>query len=465
MQWNERGDHLLLGIKTLGNATILVYDEAPLLATDPWLGEPEGACLGSWGLLYPIPESEQREILAAPWVWFSHGHSDHLNAASLPHFRARKILLPDHVGGRIARDLRELGYDVRVLPHGEWVPLSKLVKILCLGDAAQDAVLLIDIGGRLIVNVNDGFARGLRPLLRRLIEPYPASYLVKAAGLGVGDMINFFDEEGRRALPVHVDPDRLAGRDLSATARRFGVTHAMPFSFYHCYQRSDSAWANDYVADVAIASRGFDSRFAELVPPYGFLDCTSGENTSLGIARTEPTIRPPEAFGDSWSDPLESGEWLEVAEYFQRKEMLHDHFGFIRVRAGGVERSVDLRGPRDRGISFEVPRASLLASVRHETFDELLMGNFMRTTLHGVESLYRPDFSNTVGKVADNGRAQTREEVLRYRRAYDERIGPDLARAQMVERITGALHGVLARHASRSLYLGARNLHRRIRRW
>lgn len=37
-------------VTTTGNATLIVYDGQPLLATDPWFGDQDPAYLGSWGL-------------------------------------------------------------------------------------------------------------------------------------------------------------------------------------------------------------------------------------------------------------------------------------------------------------------------------------------------------------------------------------------------------------------------------
>ncbi len=78
-----------------------------------------------------------------------------------------------------------------------------------------------------------------------------------------------------------------------------------------------------------------------------------------------------------------------------------------------------------RSLTFAVPRASLLAAVEWEIFDDLLIGNFMRTTLHGkwpVSGLY-PDFTPYVTKYADNGRAHTRAEVKEYFAEYRRRTG------------------------------------------
>jgi L-ascorbate metabolism protein UlaG (beta-lactamase superfamily) len=122
----------MLGVKTIGNATLIAYDELPILATDPWLGDEDGAYFGSWGLPYEIPVSEKGEILRAKYLWFSHGHPDHLNPQSIERLRHISILLPDHVGGRIRNDLEAQGYNVATLPDARWVLLSKRIRVNCI---------------------------------------------------------------------------------------------------------------------------------------------------------------------------------------------------------------------------------------------------------------------------------------------------------------------------------------------
>ena len=142
-----------LGFDTVGNATLIAYDSGPVLVTDPWI---EGsAYFGSWSLSHIVPPEQLDAARAAPFVWFSHGHPDHLNPQSLALFRERRLLLPDHVGGRIASQLREDGFEVQILSDRMWTTLSRRIHVYCIADHNQDAILLIDIGGRLVVNIND----------------------------------------------------------------------------------------------------------------------------------------------------------------------------------------------------------------------------------------------------------------------------------------------------------------------
>ena len=153
-----------LGFETTGNATLVVHDGGPLLVTDPWLVG--AAYFGSWALSHRIPDEVMQHILACRYVWISHGLPDHLSFESLELLRGKPILLPDHRGGRIAAGLRQAGHEVRVLPDGEWVALSARTSVCCVGDICQDAVLMVDVGGSLIVDSNDAGDRGVGDLVR-----------------------------------------------------------------------------------------------------------------------------------------------------------------------------------------------------------------------------------------------------------------------------------------------------------
>jgi hypothetical protein len=88
---------------------------------------------------------------------------------------------------------------------------------------------------------------------------------------------------------------------------------------------------------------------------------------------------------------------------------------------GGDETVIDLNPSlRPFGITFAVPRASLMAAVEYQIFDDLLIGNFMRTTLHGGAKLY-PNFTPFVAKYSDNGKVNTKQELRRYFLEYFRR--------------------------------------------
>jgi hypothetical protein len=414
----------MLGVSTTGNATLIAYDDAPILATDPWFGDENPAYFGSWGLSHRIPPQCKRDIFDAKYIWFSHGHPDHLNADSLRQLRGKHILLADHVGGRIAHDLREQGFEVTILPDRKWVDLSPRIRVFCISTMIQDSVLLIEVNKRLFANLNDAGSRDCTLLIRKIAAQYQHSYLLCLSGYGDADMINFYDEDGVFIVPpASLKPP--PGRQMSLRAQSLGIGNAIPFSSFHSYQRTDSIWAQNYVTPLDAYARGFDHDNTTFIPAFSHIDCASGEITALHPASMETTLRRPEEFGDNWSDGLERGDLDKLSRYFRTKEQVRDYLSFINFRVGGRDNFISLEGNKDRGITFEVPRNSLMTAIDYEIFDDLLIGNFMKTTLHKMGSLYDGDFNFAVTKFGDNGRVHTHRELDAYLKEYRSRAGAD----------------------------------------
>ncbi|MBZ5572643.1 MAG: MBL fold metallo-hydrolase [Acidobacteriia bacterium] len=411
-----------VGFDTVGNATIIAYDRGPVLVTDPWLRG--SAYFGSWTFSHQVPDEQMLAASSCPYVWVSHGHPDHLSSESLRLLKIKTLLLPDHVGSRIADDLRNEGYDVQVLHDKRWYKLSDRIRILCLADYNQDGILLIDINGRLVVNFNDSSERGWGQFVRKVIQQFPISFLLRLSGYGDADMINIFNESGERLLPVQAAHRLPVGNEIAVMMRDLRANHFIPFSSMHRYQRSDSVWADEHTTGLEDYAVGFDSRAGILLPAFIRYDCLTDTCQTLNPPEQERRIHRPEEFGDNWSDLLEADELLAVRNYFTGIEHLGDHFDYFNFRIGGRDNIVELgKGKYDRAITFAVPRNSLMTAIRHHIFDDLLIGNFMRTTLHGKfgnAGLY-PDFTPYVTKYADNGLARSKEELAEYFRKYMQR--------------------------------------------
>ena len=416
-----------LGFETIGNATVIVHDRVPLLATDPWLRG--SAYFGSWTLGWAIPPQQLEAAVVCPFVWLSHAHPDHLSAESLELLRNATLLLPDHVGGRVAADLAQLGYKVRVLPDRTWVPLSERVRVLCIADYNQDGILLVDVGGTLVVNLNDANDCGWGRALRAEVARFSKTFLLCLSGYGDADMFNFHDESGRR-VPAAVKAP--FGASIARRAESVGARFFVPFSSMHHYQRADSVWANEFTTPIEAHAVGFDSKSAEILPAYVRYDAARDAVEELHPEPLRVAPVDPRQFGDDWSERLEPDEARRVRQYFARFEHLRAFLDFLRVRVGGEDHVVELakRG-FERGLTFEVPRGSLLTAVTHRVFDDLLIGNFMKVTLHGRFSEGRalyPDFTPYVAKYGDNGLAYTRGELREYFAAYRRRAGFDYVR-------------------------------------
>ena len=75
----------MIGFETIGNATLTVFDDKPVLSTDPWVyGSPY---FGSWGHKYLIPSEQITNIQNSKYIWLSHGHPDHIDYNSFKLFK------------------------------------------------------------------------------------------------------------------------------------------------------------------------------------------------------------------------------------------------------------------------------------------------------------------------------------------------------------------------------------------
>ena len=456
----------MIGFDTIGNATIIAYDGEPVLATDPWIAG--SAYFGSWGLSHEIPRAQQEAILACPYIWFSHGHPDHINHDSLVRLADKTVLLADHVGGRIARDLTEGEVAVRVLPDRVWVELSPAIKVMSIADYNQDSLLLIDINGRLLVNLNDGSALGAERFVKRITREYPTSFLLRLFSYGDADMINYVGEDGARIPPAAV-AKRAIGPIMQGFAEFYGVTYVIPFSCFHRYQRADSVWANEYTTPVEAFREGFDSRHTILLPAFIRYDCVRDTWTELAPATLSGVVRAPEEFDDDWSDVLDARDKQMLKDYFSRLTMLENKLDTVIFSVGGRDYAVDIAeqggAKTNRSVTFAVPRYSLMQAVEHQVFDDLLIGNFMRTTLHGAwgASYLYPHFSPVVPKYADNGGVRTPAELGQYFASYRARAPLEFLRHRLEARTIQTFRSMVEPrspffYAGKKSYLALRKL-------
>lgn len=408
----------MLGFETIGNATVIVYDGKPVLATDPWINR--DAYFGSWGSSHEIPTEQMGAIKGCKYIWISHGHPDHLNLDSITDLSDKEILLADHRGSRIKNDLSGMGFKVRVLPERTWLPLSTNVRILTLSDRNQDSICLIEVRDILIINLNDASDNTWGRFVKSIAKKYSTVYLTRLWGFGDADMINLFTESGERIGRPARERRGLANT-IQADAVNYGATFAIPSSSFHRYQREDSVWANERTTPIEMYTAGQAESLPPVLPPFIRVDAITKQYEEIRPKSCAAVVRKPEDFGDHWGDRLEANEKQMLRDYFSSKEMVREKFGFLRFRVGGEETIVDLnKKRREVGVTFEVPRQSLVSAVQYRVFDDLLIGNFMKTTLHGVPRLY-PNFTPYVAKYADNGGAESKKQLREYFHHYFRR--------------------------------------------
>lgn len=413
----------MIGAKTIGNATVVAYDKIPILSTDPWLGSDHYAYFGSWYLPYEIPETIQNDIISSKYIFFSHGHPDHLNPDSIHKFKNNKIILGNHVGKRIYNDLTSQGFNVEILKDRVWTELSKNVAVMGISTKIQDTILLIKIKDDVFINLNDAGPSSHR-FIKKTIKNFKRKFLLSISGWGDADMINFYDQNNKFIEPLAAKKHPV-GDYLSLVAKLVSANFVIPFSSFHEYQREDSVWANKYVTPMKEYENGIHSD-VNFIKPFASINSEKEDDIKiLPVKRNNLVIKKTNQFKDSWNDILENDDKKIIKEYFDKFEELKNKIGFINFIVGSKDYNLKMSGPTNKGITFQLPRNSLVEACKFNVFDDLLIGNFMKTTLHNLSSLYDPsiNFNNIVCKYGDNGLAYSKEQLINYEKEYAKRMG------------------------------------------
>ena len=420
------GDCVSLTFETLGNATIqFAVGGKPLFVTDPWL---TGTCyFGSWALDHPLSEAQIRNIQTSEYIWISHGHPDHLHHESLELIpRTAKFLVPDHYDRDIFNFLTGMGFTVEILPYRTWHRLHPDLEVLCIDNENQDSILVARFGNALVIDLNDSPFFGEEQFLRRLVRQHPNDRVFVAQLCSVdADMRNFVDASGTRLLDP---PEMLKPGAITAVARgahRLGAKFFCCSSSQHIYVRADTVWANPYRITYPEMRRYWNRPEVELVPPFVTVDLMTGTYTENHPSQLSDTSQITARTGDDdWDETLSAEEWRSVEAFFRKFKLLGRHIDFVEVAVGSERRRFEMKpsraGGTPSGITFSVPRRSLLDTVAYGYFDDLLIGNFMKTELHGRAQLY-PFITPIIAKIGGNAKVFDQLQYLRFCLRYFRR--------------------------------------------
>ena len=399
----------MIGFETIGNATLTVFDDEPVLTTDPWVyGNPY---FGSWGHKYQIPIEQLNNIKKSKYIWLSHGHPDHIDPDSFSLFEGKTILLADHYNKRIFNDLSKK-YKCVELKSNEWFEISKNIRIKSFSDWNQDSSLIVEILKKdLIFNLNDGQALGWSKEIKKIISNYKNKFLLRLISWGDADMINFYNHNDDFVMPLAAEK-KPCGETYSYNLKKWGCNFILPFSSMHRYVRNDSIKMNKFITPLKFHYEKFDNKHGEMLPAFIKWNSSTNDYEKINPKENLYEIRASDYYGDQWSDELEIEDKIILKKYFSQFDHLKKKFGFISFFIGNKEFNIKL-SDRNEGIQFETPRNSLIYSVKNNIFDDLLIGNFMKTKLINVPSLY-PDFTPYVTKYGDNGKVYSNNELKKY---------------------------------------------------
>jgi hypothetical protein len=283
-------------------------------------------------------------------------------------------------------------------------------------------------------------------------------------------MINYLDVDGNR-IPPRAAQRIPPGYAINAKMELLGATAFVPFASLHRYQREDSVWVNEYATSLEDFGVGFDPAVGELLPAFIRYDCNDRSVHRLDPPENIVEPQPAILFGDDWDELLTADDVAKIASYFGAIDSLTDVVDSVVFRVGGHDHEFPIGTGTGRSVRFGAPRHSLMSAVEWEIFDDLLIGNFVTTTLIGdwPTGSLRPDFTARVAKYADNGRAFSLTDIDGYLAEYRGRARLDHLQYEMLRRysvgIRRAAQRVRARVAPESrLARAGRSLYSRARR-
>jgi len=404
----------MIGFETIGNATATFFDNSkPVLSTDPWIdGSPY---FGSWSHKYNIPYEQKNNIINSKYIWFSHGHPDHLDEQTIQYLNNSCILVPDHYGDRIYNHLRKKMNCIK-LKSNSWFQISKNIRIKSFSDWNQDASILIDILSKdIIFDQNDGKSLGWSTTIKNIVKNYKNRFLLKLACWGDADMINIYDNDNKFIKPyAALQPN--VGEMYSASMKNWNCNFSIPFSSLHQYARTDSILMNKFTTPLNRHNDGFNAEAGELLPAFIRWDSEKSSYEKINPTLNKITPATSESLGDSWSDVLEKEDKKLIENYFRKIEHMKDKIGSIVFNVGNKDFVINFSKKKEI-IRFSAPKNSLVTAIKNEIFDDMLIGNFMKTQLINIKSLY-PDFTPYVAKYADNGIAKNKFELSKYFKYY-----------------------------------------------
>ncbi|MBO6634187.1 MBL fold metallo-hydrolase [Parvibaculum sp.] len=378
---------------TMGHACMVLAGEGerPILATDPWL---LGSCYWrSWWMVNPPGEEQIRRIEAAPFIYITHEHPDHLHLPSLKTLKPgeRTILLPAFLRMTMETYLRDQGFEVRIMPPRQWVPLEEGVSAMSLPQWSNDSVLLVDTPSAFIVNLNDAKPLGgLLDDIARLRTEIGKPCLVLRSYSPAGPFFNYF-EKGRR-VPSRDREDYV--RMTQGVCAHLKADLFLPFASQVVYRRSDSEWANDYRVGFDLMRAGWTIP-TRLCPPFSTVDLDTLSVTAEPPEEWRGALRDRQRGLIAKEEARSSGAVLGVGDIAALKATFaRQRWLLAAVLPRGI--AVESGGRRflyapwsgrlretDKGgdCAIRIPAAALKDSLASGNFGDLCIGMFVPTEL------------------------------------------------------------------------------------
>lgn len=289
-------------LQTLSHAGLRVAAGGAELLCDPWLVG--STYWRSWWNYPPVPPALV-ESLNPAFIYLTHLHWDHFQAASLRRFAPDvPIYVPYDRYGRMVRDLKAVGRtDIREVRHGERVTLAPGLAITSFqfSPIITDSAVVIEAEDIVILNANDAKFAGAP--LAQILSRFPRiDFALRShSSANPRSCFHYLD-----AVDEIVDDNEHYVRSFALFMARVKPRYAIPFASNNCFLHDD-VFAMNAHAQTPIAVRDYFERFRR----------------ERGLD-TELVIMTP---GDRWSP--ETGFTLAPGDWFERRD---EHLAAYRAR-------------------------------------------------------------------------------------------------------------------------------------
>ena len=300
--------------------------------------------------------------------------------------------------------------------------------MLCLDNENQDAILLIEAGDSLVVDLNNLPLCGDRTFIRDIVKRFDRKKTYAAALCSNdADMFNLVDARGRRVIDT---PEQRKPGMIWALARiveGLGVGSYVSSASQHLYVRTDALWANPYRVGWDDVVRHWTRPAIRTIEPFVRVNLDTGEYERKHPSHeSEVSQITDQTSDDDWNAKLSDEEWSSLTGFFHSMQILRPYVDYLEFAVGGESRRIWIndaaKGKAEaklRGIAFHAPARSLMNTVKLGYFDAILIGNFMTAELRNV-TLY-PHFTPIVAKLAGASGVKTFKEWRQFRWRYFRR--------------------------------------------
>ena len=157
----------------ISHATLLIEYHGKKIVTDPWV---KGSAYCNQWHLFPKALHPEK-IKDADFVFYSHGHEDHLHGESLKEINTKAILhYPYSWYGGTKDFFHELGFqNVKEVLNEKTLEFGEKMRVTYLSNNL-DNVMVIELGDEVIININDALPSASSEMIAYFIKRIKAGW-------------------------------------------------------------------------------------------------------------------------------------------------------------------------------------------------------------------------------------------------------------------------------------------------